>query len=129
MNVYIFGNVTHSADAAAVRLIPILSARLPAIRFIHADPTEEWFGEDEPSVCIIDTVHGIDRITVFSDIGGFAATESVTVHDFDLATELTLLTKLGRIGRLTIIGIPVNAEPETVADTVVDRIMQAAGVG
>lgn len=118
MNIYVFGNDAVPEDAAAVRLMPVLSRRFPLMTFIPTDPTEEWIGPGDDPLVIIDTVRGIPEVRLYTDPEPFARTSSDTVHDFDLGMTLVMLSKLGRLGRLLLIGIPQGASPDRTADAV-----------
>jgi len=105
MNVYIFGNSIVPEDNQSVKLLPDLKANFPKIHFIHADPTGNWWKGDK-NLVIIDTVQGIDQVTVFTSFKELQASESLTVHDYDLYMDLKLMKKLGKIESFKIIGIP-----------------------
>ena len=70
---------------------------------------EEWDVPEE--LVIIDTAEGINDVTVFNDLAPFAAAPRVTMHDFDVLTNLRYLQKLGKLKKIRIIGIPA-AIPE-----------------
>jgi hypothetical protein len=76
----------------------------PEVEFTVLDPIEEW--DIPPHMVIIDTVVGIPAVMVFRDLSAFAASAHVSVHDFDAYANLRLLKKLGKLGELTIIGVP-----------------------
>ncbi len=105
-HVYIFGNPNEATDQSAISLLPELKNLYPNVIFIHADPTDEWLDLTDTDVVIIDTVHGIGSPMLFTDPSMFAKASRTSVHDFDLATELPLLLKIGRIKSVAIIGIP-----------------------
>ncbi len=114
MNIYVFGNPMLPEDASAVRIIPALQKQFPKISFIHADPTGNWWKGDK-NLIIIDTVHGIDTVTVFTSFEKIKATQSLTVHDYDLYMDLQLMKKLEKIDSFKIIGVPV-AIPNAISE-------------
>lgn len=74
------------------------------MRFVVVDPNEEW---DVPEdIVVIDTVMGIEKVTVLNGLEKFVAAPRVTMHDFDALAQLRYLQKLGKIKKVTIIGVP-----------------------
>ena len=117
MNVYVFGNPIVPADNRAFKLLPFLKTKFPKINFIHADPTGNWWKGDK-NLVIIDTVDGIDKVTEFTSLEKIQATQSLTVHDYDLYMDLKLMKKLGKIVSFKIIGVPVNFKLNVVKDII-----------
>jgi Ni,Fe-hydrogenase maturation factor len=110
---FILGNLLDDQDALPVHLLPKLQQHFPTLDCVLFDPTEELPAALPPHICIVDTVIGIDTITVFSNLEDFKLSPRVSVHDFDLPLFLGLLKKLGKIEKITIIGIPSNnKEPD-----------------
>ncbi|MGC9968502.1 MAG: hypothetical protein ABSC29_02105 [Minisyncoccia bacterium] len=104
MIVYVFGNPDLPADSLPLRILPELQKRFPQVQFEVKDPNEEWDVPEE--LTIIDTVEGINEVTVFDDLAKFAAVPRVTMHDFDALTNLRYLQKLGKFKKIKIIGVP-----------------------
>lgn len=102
--VFVFGNIDLQNDSLPLRMIPKLQEKFPDIEFEIRDPNEEW-GVPEEFV-IIDTVIGIKGVKVFNNLSKFLSTPRVSMHDFDFLTNLQYLTKLGKIKKIKIIGIP-----------------------
>lgn len=102
--VYIFGNPDLPADSLPLRILPRLREAFPVVTFVVRDPNEEW--EIPEEFVVIDTVAGIDRVKVFSDLSAFAAAPRLTMHDFDALANLRYLLKLGKLKRIKIIGVP-----------------------
>lgn len=104
--VYILGNSIEPIDASAVNLIPRLKKSFLHINFIHFDPTEEFSENLTDELILIDTVIGIEKVTKFDNFNQWKISPRVTVHDYDLPIMLGILKKLGKIKKITIIGIP-----------------------
>lgn len=105
--VFVLGNPLETLDQSAVNLIPKLKKSFPNIDFVHFDPTEELTPDiTYEELTIIDTVVGLKRVTEFNDSHFWSLSPRVTVHDYDLPLFLGILKKLGKIKKLTIIGIP-----------------------
>lgn len=104
MRVFVFGNPDIADDSLPLDILPELKKRLPNMQWQHLDPNEEW---DVPTRLVaIDTVVGIDRVTVFHNLEKFQSSPNCTLHDFDALAQLRLLQKLGKLQRVTIVGVP-----------------------
>lgn len=104
MTIYIFGNQDLAVDSLPLRILPKLQKEFPEIQFKIVDPNEEWDVPEE--FVIIDSVMGIDKVTVFDSLKSFVPAPNVTMHDFDAHANLRYLQKLGRLKKIKIIGIP-----------------------
>ena len=114
--IWIFGNPDLKQDSLPLAILPDLKKNLPHINFIVKDPNEEW---DLPKhLTIIDTIHGIKEITVFTSLKDFSIVPRLTMHDFDLLTNLRWLSKLNKLPPFTIIGLPQKAEKEKTITTI-----------
>ena len=106
MKISVFGNPDLANDKAALKLIPWLKQKYPGAEVKVEDPSEgllpaaDWI--------IVDVCQGIKQLTEFTDLDQFSAVRRVSVHDYDLITELKLLKKLGQIKKLTILAVPVD---------------------
>lgn len=105
MNIFVFGNPDFRPDSLPIRILPKLKKRFPEIRFIIKDPNEEW-KIPRKHLCLIDTVVGIKKVTIFHDISVFRKSPRATLHDFDAYANLLLLKKLNKLPDCAIIGLP-----------------------
>ncbi|MCR4263548.1 MAG: hypothetical protein NUV98_02405 [Candidatus Roizmanbacteria bacterium] len=113
MKIFVFGNEISDVDNHAPSLIPELSKRFPDIEFILGDPTENWWqGENE--LVIMDTVVGIEKVTVFNSLDAFEKQTQITPHDYDLYMDLQLMLKIGNVSKVKIIGIPSESSRKTI---------------
>lgn len=108
MNVFVFGNPNIEEDSLPLRILPRLQKEFPNIVFETLDPNEEW--EIPENLAIIDTVVGIKDVTIFDSLDVFESAPRVSLHDFDAYANLRLLTKLGKIGSIKIIGVPSDMQ-------------------
>jgi len=104
--IFVLGNEIEPTDSAAVKLLPQLQALFPQITFQRLDPTEELPKNATDELILIDTVIGISKVEMINDLNHLSLSPRVTVHDFDLPLSLGLAQKLGKIKKVTIIGIP-----------------------
>lgn len=104
MIIFVFGNPDVAQDSLPLKILPRLRERFPDIQFQEVDPNEEWDVPEE--VVVIDTVMGIDAVQVFDNLERFVSAPRVTMHDFDALAQLRYLQKLGKIKKVTVIGVP-----------------------
>jgi Ni,Fe-hydrogenase maturation factor len=114
--IYIFGNELLDFDNLPIKLAPKLKKLFPGINFIIQDPTENIkpayakASAGKPprdgELIIIDTVMGIKKVTVINEIEKLETEKIYSMHDFDLAFNLKLLKKIGRLKKLAIFGVP-----------------------
>jgi len=126
--IYIFGNPLLPFDSLPIRLAPRLQAALPEFEFIVVDPNENLKPVDKELI-IIDTVEGIDKITVIDDIDKIKTEKIYSLHDFDLGYNLKLLQKLGELERVKIIGIPMEGDEKTIVDQLINILKSGSSFG
>lgn len=107
MKIFVFGNPLVEKDTLPLKLLPKLQSRFPKIDFVTADPTEflDYQGEE---IWILDSAEGVEEVTVLHDISKLDLPKRFSVHDYDVALDLKLLEKLGRLEKVTIIAIPMG---------------------
>src|SRR3989344_5064822 len=102
--IYCLGNPMNAKDNLPLKIMTKLKNKLPGINFMHLDPTEA--GTIEDNAIFIDTVLGIKKIEITSDLNKLSLAPRNSVHDYDLPIFLGLMLKLGKIKSFTIIGVP-----------------------
>jgi hypothetical protein len=111
--VFVVGNTADPKDRFPLGFLPLLKKRFPDIAFLPFDPTEE-FPPHPSHLVLIDAVEGISRVALVSDADAFSLPPRVTVHEYDLALHLRLLQKLGRLRKLTVIGVPMTGNRQRI---------------
>jgi len=102
--IWVFGNPDYQPDALPLKILPALAKQNSNFKFITKDPNEEW---DLPArLIIIDTILGLNQPRAFTSLDQFESTPRLTVHDFDLLTNLRWLSKLKKLPPFLIIGLP-----------------------
>lgn len=105
--ILIFGNSLVNKDSLPLVILPELKKKFPEIEFKEADPTEFLiYGDNE--VWILDSAEGIDDLVVLDDLAKLDLPKRFSVHDYDLAVDLKLLEKIGKLGKVKIIAIPLD---------------------
>ncbi len=108
MKVFVFGGPNFEGDAIAPYVAKRLEDKIEGVEFITVNPNEDLPFADEDNVVILDAVQGIDEVTVIDEknLDKLKMVRSVSVHDFDLGFQLKYLKKLGKLKKITIIGLP-----------------------
>ncbi len=107
MKILISGNHLVDEDNLALKILPELKRIFPEIVFREFDPNENL--EDlEGNITILDVAKGINDVKLIKDLDKIEASETYSLHDFDLGFNLKLLKKIGRLDKIRIIAIPYN---------------------
>ena len=125
--IYIFGNPLLEFDNMPIKLAPELKKRFPSINFIIQDPNENIKPSINGELIIIDTVMGIDKVIIINDIGVLETEKIYSMHDFDLAFNLKLLKKIGKLNKVTIFGVPPRLNKRTVLEQLSKLINNPGG--
>src|SRR3989338_3525821 len=112
MKVYIFGNEDLADDNRSFEVAKKLRGNLTDIEFVKIKPNEDLPFVEEKRVVIMDTVQGIKKVEVLGnqDLDKLSLSPRASVHDFDLGFQLKYLEKLGKLGEVIIIGLPMQGE-------------------
>ena len=119
--IYIFGNPLLPFDSVPIELKKDLEKSLPDFEFIVQDPNENLKPKNKELI-IIDTVEGIDKIMIFTDIDKIENSPKYSMHDFDLGFNLKLLQKIGRLKKITIFGVPMKIKKQAALTQLVNLI-------
>jgi Ni,Fe-hydrogenase maturation factor len=119
--IYIFGNPLLPFDSVPIELKKDLENSLPDFEFIVQDPNENLKPKNKELI-IIDTVEGIDKIMIFTDIDKIENSPKYSMHDFDLGFNLKLLQKIGRLKKITIFGVPMKIKKQAALTQLVNLI-------
>ncbi len=103
----VFGNPVVARDSLPLKLIGKLRERFPEIEFREFDPNENLEREGR-DLNIIDSVQGIKKVVLITDIDSIQPSPRISMHDFDLGYSLGLLKKLKLIDSVRIYGIPMR---------------------
>lgn len=114
MKVYIFGNEDLDFDNKAIRVAKKIDKNIKNCDFIYVKPNQDLPFVDREEIVIMDTIEGIEEITLITDgeISNTGFEKRTTVHDFDLGFQLKYLKKIGKLGKVTIIGLPVEKDAD-----------------
>ncbi len=119
--IYLVGNPLVEQDSIPFRLASQLRKTFPKIEFREFDPTEN-LPEDTDELVLIDTVEGLNRPHVFTNVEDFVTKKPYSMHDFDLGWQLKLYKKLRMINEIKIIGVPPEGDLKQVLSGVKNLI-------
>lgn len=105
--VLVFGNPMVKVDSMPLKLIGQLRERFPEIQFEEFDPAENLEKEGR-NLNIIDSVEGIGKVALITDINSIETQRVYSMHDFDLGHSLKLLKKLGYLDGVKIFAVPMK---------------------
>ncbi len=105
--ILVFGNPLVKKDSLPLKIMNDLKKVFPEIEFKEFDPSENMENEGK-ELYIIDTVEGISKVEIITDISKIELSKIYSVHDFDLGYELKLLKKSGMIDKVIIFGVPMK---------------------
>jgi len=112
MKLYVFGNEDLPEDNQAIKISNKLRGAVNNVEFIFVKPNEDlpFWGNDR--VVIMDSVWGIEQVTVIEEdkADKLLLSPRTSVHDFDLGFQLKYLKKLGKLVEVTIIGLPISGQ-------------------
>jgi len=114
MKVYVFGNPDNQTDNNAIEAAKKLKGKVQGVEFIEVGLNKDLPFSNNENVVLMDVAEGIDKIETFysKDLNMFPISPKFTVHDFDLVFQLKYLQKIGKLGEVTIIGLPTKGEPD-----------------
>ena len=125
--IFLFGNSELAMDSLPLKIAPRLRKEFPFISFEIMDPNEEWNVPED--LVVIDTVVGIKEVKIFDDLDEFAGSPQMTMHDFDALANLKYHKKLGKLKKVTIIGVSPELNEKKAIEDVSKRIKSLATNG
>ncbi len=108
-------------DSLPLRLIERLKQEFKDIEFKEFDPNENLEKEGRDLV-IIDSVEGIDKVVLITDIDAIKTQKIYTMHDFDLGYSLKLLKKIGMLDSVMIFGVPMKISEDDALKQLKEKI-------
>ncbi|MCX8178244.1 MAG: hypothetical protein N3D75_00220 [Candidatus Aenigmarchaeota archaeon] len=119
--ILVFGNPLVRKDSLPPSLITTLQKKFPKIEFKEFDAVEDLQKEGR-NLYILDSVEGISKVELITNIDILEVNRILSVHDFDLAYTLKLMKNTNMIDRVTIIGVPINISKQEAIDQVTEVI-------
>ncbi|MEM5777061.1 MAG: hypothetical protein QXJ06_01285 [Candidatus Aenigmatarchaeota archaeon] len=119
--ILVFGNPLVRKDSLPPSLISSLQKIFPKIEFKEFDAVEDLQKEGR-NLYILDTVEGIKKVELITNIDILEVNRILSIHDFDLAYTLKLMRNANMIDRVTIIGVPTNISKEDAIEQIKEII-------
>ena len=129
--IHIFGNPLLDFDNLPLKLAPKLEKIFPEIDFIITDPNENLKPIDGELI-IIDTIEGVKsaqggpasgrKVILIDDIEKLETNKIYSLHDFDLAFNLKLLQKIGKLKSVKIFGVPMEGNEKEILEQLIKMI-------
>lgn len=112
MLIYVFGNENNTYDRRALKIAKKFGRVFNDFVFKVVNPNADLPFADGDDVVIMDVVAGLTQPELIRDsqVQKIFTPPRSTVHDFDLGFQLAYLKKLGRLGKVTIIGLPMSGK-------------------
>jgi len=104
--IFVFGNLLVENDSLALKVAERLKGQVKGIEFEAVESLDDV--EKKEDLYIMDVAFGIEKVQWIKDLEKLETKQPVSGHDFDLAIELKLLKKIGRIGKVKIVAIPAE---------------------
>lgn len=119
--IHIFGNPLLDFDNLPLKLAPKLEKIFPEMDFVITDPSEN-LNPIDGELIIIDTVGGAKNVILIDDIEKLETSKIYSLHDFDLAFNLKLLQKIGKLKKVKIFGVPMKGDEEEILEQLIKLI-------
>jgi len=113
--IYIFGNPMLDFDNLPLKLVLQLKKIFPEIDFMIADPNENLKPVNRKLI-IIDSVEGIEKVTLIENLDQLKIEKKYSLHDLDLAFNLKLLQKIGKLEKVKILGVPMKGDEKEILE-------------
>ena len=112
LNVYVFGNENLDFDSNALSVVNGIGEGLAGVEFVIVNPNEDLPFAGGQDVVIMDVVEGLTEVKLIEndELEKVILPPRTTTHDFDLGFQLKYLNKLGKLGKVTLIGLPMRGE-------------------
>jgi len=98
-----------------LKLAPKLKKIFPEIDFVISDPNEN-FKPINQELFIIDSVEGIKKVTLIENLDQLKTEKKYSLHDLDLAFNLKLLQKIGKLKKVKILGVPMKEDEKEILE-------------
>jgi len=107
--VFVAGNRLVEEDSLALKVAKELEGKIEGIEFEEIESVSE-LNEIPQKLWLLDVAKGIEKVELIDDLNRLEQVKLVSLHDLDLATELLLLKKIGKLEKVRIVAIPAGME-------------------
>ncbi len=119
MKIYVFGNQDYRLDNLAVKISRRLQKEIDGVEFIFVSQNEDVPFAGQNKIVIMDIVEGLKgpKLILDSELEKLILAPRTSVHDWDLGFQIKYLKKLGKLGKVTVIGLPMKGNLPEVYDS------------
>jgi hypothetical protein len=109
MKVYVFGNQNLEFDNNATNVATSIGNSLSDVDFVTVKLNQDLPFDNKQDVVLMDVVEGLTDVRLIEgdELAKIILPPRTTAHDFDLGFQLKYLKKLGKLGQIKIIGLPM----------------------
>ncbi len=115
--ILVFGNPHLKEDNFALKVAEELrKSEVKNLRIEHCVVFDDIFKyKNHERLYLMDVVEGVKRVTIFDNIDKIKSNRLFSLHDFDLGFYLKLMRTIGKLRRITVIGVPVKGDKKAMA--------------
>ncbi len=124
--VFVFGNPLVEQDSLALKVAECLQGKIPGVLFKAVDALEQV--KEKENLYIMDVALGAEKVRLLSNLDELQTAQPLSGHDFDLAMELKLLRKVGKLKEVKIISIPASFGLEKATEEV-EKLLRKMEMG
>ena len=118
--IFVVGNALVEKDSLALKVAEKLKEKVKGLEFEAVESLDDV--ENKKDLYIMDVAFGIEKVQLIKDLEKLETKQPVSGHDFDLAMELKLLKKIGRIGKVKIVAIPAEYDLDKAVEEVKELV-------
>jgi Ni,Fe-hydrogenase maturation factor len=106
--IFVAGNPLVEKDSLALQVAEQLKGKIRGIEFVAIDSLDALQEKEKQNLCIMDVAVGIKKVELIEHVEKLFTKQPVSSHDLDLAMQLKILQKLGKLGKVKIIAVPAQ---------------------
>jgi Ni,Fe-hydrogenase maturation factor len=106
--IFVAGNPLIEQDSLALQVAEKLKGKIRGIEFREIESLDALQEKEKQNLCIMDVAAGIKKVELIENPAQLHTAQPISSHDFDLAMQLKILQKLGKLGKVKIIAIPAG---------------------
>lgn len=108
--IFVAGNPLIEQDSLALRVAEKLKGKIRGIEFREIESLDALQEKEKRNLCIMDVCVGIKKVQLIESVNELQTAQPFSAHDFDLAMQLKVLQKMGKLGKVKIIAIPLGCD-------------------
>lgn len=106
--IFVAGNPLIEQDSLALQAAEQLQGKIKGIEFREIESLDALQEKEKQNLCIMDVAAGVKKVELIENVEKLFTKQPVSGHDFDLAMQLKLMQKMGKLEKVKIIAIPIG---------------------